>query len=134
MRYLLDTNIVIAAMKGRPEVVARLERMAAADLLLSTIVLGELEFGAAKSAYPQRNRSRLADLAANLPIAVVDAETGRRYGPMRADLEQRGKPIGANDTWIAAQALALGATLVTDNIGEFANVPGLKLENWIERP
>ncbi|MDP2809890.1 MAG: type II toxin-antitoxin system VapC family toxin [Rhodocyclaceae bacterium] len=133
MRYLLDTNIIIAALKGRGEVVARLERTPAADLLLSIVVLGELEFGAEKSAQTERNRTRLAELAQRLPLASVDAETSRCYGRIRSELERQGKPIGANDTWIAAQALALGAVLVTDNVDEFSRVPGLKLENWLDR-
>ena len=134
MRYLLDTNIVIAAMKGNAAVVARLETTSLEALVLSTVVLGELEFGAEKSAHSGRNRARLAELAERLPLAVVDAETSRRYGRIRAELEQAGTPIGANDTWIAAHALALEATLVTDNIREFSRVSGLAVENWLERP
>ena len=133
MRYLLDTNIVIAAMKGNAAVVGRLESTPLANLVLSPVVLGELEFGAEKSAHSERNRARLAELAQRLPLAVVDAETSRCYGRIRAELEQHGTPIGANDTWIAAQALALDATLVTDNIREFSRVPGLAVENWLER-
>lgn len=133
MRYLLDTNIMIAAMKGDAAVVARLENTPLESLVLSPVVLGELEFGAEKSAHSERNRARLAELAERLPLAVVDAETSRRYGRIRAQLEQAGTPIGANDTWIAAQALALDATLVTDNIREFSRVPGLAVENWLER-
>jgi tRNA(fMet)-specific endonuclease VapC len=131
MRYLLDTNIVIAAMKGRAVVVARLETTPLVDVILSAVVLGELEFGAEKSAQTERNRVRIAELAERLPFAAVDAETSRRYGEVRAYLERHGMPIGANDTWIAAQALALGATLVTDNVGEFSRVPGLTVENWL---
>ena len=133
MRYLLDTNIVIAAMKGNAAVGARRETTSLEALVLSTVVLGELEFGAEKSAHSGRNRARLAELAERLPLAVVDAETSRRYGRIRAELEQAGTPIGANDTWIAAQALALDATLVTDNIREFSRVSGLSVENWLER-
>ena len=133
MRYLLDTNIMIAAMKGNAAVVARLENTPLQNLVLSPVVLGELEIGAEKSAHSERNRARLAELAERLPLAVVDAETSRRYGRVRAELEQAGTPIGANDTWIAAQALALDVTLVTDNIREFSRVPGLTVENWLER-
>lgn len=133
MRYLLDTNIVIAAMKGNAAVVARLEDTPLENLVLSPVVLGELEFGTEKSAHSERNRARLAELAETLPLAVVDAETSRCYGRIRAELEQVGKPIGANDTWIAAHALALDATLVTDNIREFSRIAGLTVENWLER-
>jgi tRNA(fMet)-specific endonuclease VapC len=60
--------------------------------------------------------------------------TTRHYALVRAHLERQGTPIGANDTWIAAQALTIGATLVTDNEREFSRVPGLPLENWLEKP
>jgi predicted nucleic acid-binding protein len=66
-------------------------------------VLGELAFGAEKSAYGQRNRARLAELAQRLPLVGIDAETTRHYAQVRALLERQGTPIGANDTWIAAQ-------------------------------
>lgn len=134
MRYLLDTNIIIAAMKGHTAVRTRLEAMPLASLVLSPIVLGELEFGAEKSAHSERNRVRLAELAARIPLAAVDAEVSRCYGRIRAMLERQGTPIGANDTWLAAHAQALGAVMVTDNLREFSRVPGLVLENWLELP
>jgi len=131
--YLLDTNILIAALKERPDVRQRLETLPLSSLRLSAIVLGELAFGAEKSAQGQRNRARLAALAQRLPLVGLDAETTRRYAQVRAFLERQGTPIGANDTWIAAQALTIGATLVTDNVREFSRVPELPLENWLIR-
>ena len=129
--YLLDTNILIAALKGHPKVRQRLEDMPLGALRLSAIVLGELEFGAEKSAQGVRNRASLEALARRLPLVGIDHDTTRRYAQVRALLERRGTPIGANDTWIAAQALAIDATLVTDNEREFSRVPGLRLENWL---
>ena len=129
--YLLDTNILIAALKGRPEVQRRLETVPLSAMRLSVIVLGELEFGAEKSRHGERNRARLATLVERLPLVGIDHETTRHYAQVRSALERQGKPIGANDTWIAAQALAIDATLVTDNEREFARVPGLALENWL---
>lgn len=129
--YLLDTNILIAALKGRPEVRRRLDCLPVSAMRLSAIVLGELEFGAEKSAHGERNRTRLAALAQRLPLVGIDFKTTRHYGQVRALLERKGTPIGANDTWIAAQALAIKATLVTDNEREFSRVPGLILENWL---
>jgi len=131
--YLLDTNILIAAMKGQPSVRQRLETLPLGSLRLSAVVLGELAFGAEKSAYGERNRARLAALAQRLPLVGLDAETTRCYAQVRALLERQGTPIGANDTWIAAQALAIGATLVTDNTREFSRVPALPLENWLPK-
>jgi tRNA(fMet)-specific endonuclease VapC len=129
--YLLDTNILIAALKGQTKVRQRLEAMPLASLRLSVIVLGELEFGAEKSAHGERNRARLATLVERLPLVGIDAETTRRYAQVRTLLERQGTPIGANDTWIAAQALAIRATLVTDNEREFSRIPDLPLENWL---
>lgn len=130
--YLLDTNTLIASMKGREEVRRRLEIEPLNALRLSAIVLGELEFGVEKSAYGERNRARLATLAQRLPVVGLDHETARHHGRIRAFLERQGTVIGANDTWIAAQALAIDATLVTDNQREFGRVPGLRLENWLQ--
>lgn len=128
---LLDTNILIAALKGHPAVRMRLETTALESLRLSTIVLGELEFGAEKSAYAERSRSRLAQLVRRLPLLGLDAEAAACYGRIRSQLERSGTPIGANDLWIAAQALRHSATLVTDNVREFERVPGLPVENWL---
>ncbi|HMW23564.1 MAG TPA: type II toxin-antitoxin system VapC family toxin [Burkholderiaceae bacterium] len=129
--YLLDTNILIAALKGHPAVRARLESTPLDSLRLSTVVLGELEFGAEKSAYAERNRNRLAELTRRLPLLGLDAETAACYGRIRSHLERLGTPIGANDLWIAAQAQRHGATVVTDNLREFERVPGLGVENWL---
>lgn len=129
--YLLDTNILSAALKRRNGIRRRLESEHPSALRLSAIVLGELDFGAGKGAYGEHNRARLAALAQRLPLVGVDYEITRHYGRVRALLECLGTPIGANDTWIAAQALAIDATLVTDNEREFSRVPDLPLENWL---
>lgn len=129
--FLLDTNILIAAMKGLPVLRARLEAMPLTALRLSTIVLGELEFGVEKSAFAERNRARLTALVHRLPVLGVDAAASQHYGRIRALLERQGTPIGGNDTWIAAQALAADAVLVTDNEREFSRLPGLTIENWL---
>jgi len=129
--YLLDTNILIAALKGHPAVRAQLESTPLESLRLSAVVLGELEFGAEKSAYAERNRNRLAELTRRLPLLGLDAETAACYGRIRSHLERLGTPIGANDLWIAAQAQRHGATVVTDNLREFERVPGLGVENWL---
>ncbi len=132
--YLLDTNIFVAALKEQGEVRKRLEAEDRNSIRLSSIVLGELEFGAEKSAYGERNRAKLALLAQRFTVVGVDAETAREYGRIRTALERSGLPIGSNDTWIAAQALAIGATMVTDNRREFDRVPGLRVETWITTP
>ena len=133
MRWLLDTNIVIAAVKGAPPVRARLEQVLAADVVLSPIVLGELQFGAEKSSYPERNRALLEKVIEGFPVVPLDFASSRVYGRIRKALERAGQPIGANDLWIAAQAIALDAAVVTDNTREFERVPGLRVANWLAR-
>ena len=130
--YLLDTNVLIASLKGHASVRARLEATPIISLRLSAIVLGELAFGAEKSAHGERNRARLETLSQRLPLVGIDHDTVRHYAAVRAALERQGTPIGANDTWIAAQALAIGAVLVTDNEREFRRVDGLVVQNWLQ--
>ncbi len=131
MHYLLDTNILIAAMKGVDKVRDKLAIVALSDLLLSPVVLGELQLGVEKSSHREKNASRLAHIVEGIQLAALDAETSRHYGEIRAQLERAGTPIGANDYWVAAQGKALGAVVVTDNSGEFSRVPGLVIENWL---
>jgi tRNA(fMet)-specific endonuclease VapC len=130
MRYMLDTNICIYTIKHRPpEVVAALRRHAADGLGVSAITVAELFFGAAKSG-SGRNLTALAHFLEPLEIADFDRSAAAAYGPLRAALESAGTPIGPLDTQIAAHALALDATLVSNNLREFSRVPGLKLANW----
>ena len=131
MRFLLDTNVFIAAMKGIPAVRDELARLAASDLIVSPIVLGELETGVRKSAFPESNARRLSRLLEFLELVPVDAAAARHYADIRARLESTGRSIGANDLWIAAQARALGATVVTDNLSEFQRVESLCVLNWL---
>lgn len=131
MHYLLDTNIFIAALKAHPAVRLQLESLPASAVVLSPIVLGELQTGVEKSAQAERNRARLDEVVAGLAVPPLDAATSSHYARIRAGLERQGTPIGGNDLWIAAQALALGAVLVTDNVKEFSCVPGLAVENWL---
>ncbi|MFW5452909.1 PIN domain-containing protein [Thioalkalivibrio sulfidiphilus] len=131
MPYLLDTNILIAAMKGHPQVREHLEVTPLQEIVLSPVVLGELELGVAKSRYRDKNAARLAELVRGIALQPIDAEVARHYARIRAALEQAGTPIGANDYWIAAQALAQELILVSDNVREFSRVDGLKLQNWM---
>lgn len=130
-RYLLDTNILIAAIKGAKPVRDRLEITPLSDLILSPIVLGELKFGVEKSVQREKNAERLERIVAGLPFYPLEAETVEQYAGIRARLETQGTPIGANDYWVAAQAIAMDAILVTDNQREFRRVSRLHLENWL---
>ncbi len=131
MRYLLDTNILIAAIKGNAGVRSKLEVTPLAALVLSPMVLGELELGVAKSRHREKNAERLVQITSGIELVPLDAGVSRHYGEIRGELETKGLPIGANDYWIAAQARSLGAVVVTDNLGEFSRVSGLKVENWL---
>ena len=134
MQFMLDTNICIYAIKHRPpEVLAALRRHEADGLGVSSITVAELFFGVAKSG-SLRNRLALQQFLEPLEIADFDRAAAAAYGPLRATLEAAGTPIGALDTQIAAHALALGVTLVSHNMREFARVPGLRLANWVAAP
>lgn len=133
MKYLLDTNVCVDYLSGRhPAVVARIQGCSPADLALSAIVVAELRYGADRSARPRVNHARVDVLVAEVPTLDFDLEAAAAYGRLRARLESLGTPIGPNDTLIAAQALARGLVVVTDNVGEFKRVRGLKVENWRE--
>jgi len=129
--FLLDTTILIAAIKGHPAVAERLRSLEASQQLLSSVVLGELETGVLKSAWPERNREQLERVVNQLELISVDGAVAKAYGRIRAGIAQQGTPIGANDLWIAAQALVCGAVLVTANLREFERVEGLSLDNWL---
>ena len=132
MRFMLDTNICIYAIKHRPQaVVAALRQNASAGLGVSAITVAELEFGVAKSG-SVRNAAALQQFLEPLSIADFDRVAARTYGRVRAHLEAAGTPIGPLDTQIAAHALALDVTLVSNNLSEFARVPGLRLVNWAD--
>ncbi len=129
MIYLPDTNAISAYMRGdNAQLVARMQEHFG-ELCLSVIVLAEREFGVTKgtNAYA---RLKLAELAQTLPVESFSRDDCTHYAAIRHDLESRGLGIGPMDTLIAAQALRLGATLVTRNVGEFSRVNGLKVENW----
>ena len=132
MRYLLDTNICIYVIRRRPpQVLARFERCAIGDIGLSTVTLAELQYGVVKSASPERNQQALDAFTLPLEVVPFDAAAAVAYGPIRATLERQGTPIGAMDLLIAAHALSLGLTLVTNNPREFRRVEGLQMETWV---
>ena len=130
---MLDTNICIYAIKQRPpEVLAALRAQEVAGLGLSSVTVAELAFGVAKSG-SARNQRALEQFLEPLEIADFDRSAALVYGRLRAALEAAGTPIGPLDTQVAAHALALGVTLVSNNQREFARVPGLRLEDWVGR-
>ena len=133
-RYLLDTNICIYIKNHRPaEVLARFTKLPPGKVAMSVITYGELCFGAEKSAKPKETRQILEHLTALIPVLPLDASISTHYGKIRQHLQASGKPIGNNDLWIAAHALANKLILVTNNTTEFERVPGLRVENWVAK-
>lgn len=132
--FVLDTNTISYAMRAEGGVHRRLAMLAPADVGIPTVVAFELLTGVERSRAPGRRRDQVERLLATvvpLPFGVDEARSAAR---IRADLEARGMPIGPLDVLIAGTALARGATLVTRNVGEFARVPGLRVESWYEEP
>ena len=129
----LDTNVVIAFLKGQPaSLVRRFEDTVANDMcMLPAITLFELHYGVAKSARRRENQERLA-VFLQLPLTVLpfDTEDAEEAGDIRAQLERAGTPIGPYDLLIAAQARRRNAVLVTANTREFTRVPRLRVEDW----
>jgi tRNA(fMet)-specific endonuclease VapC len=130
-RYLLDTNAVSDLINDpRGRVAAAIKRVGEAAICTSIIVAAELRFGAAKRK-SRRLLTQIETARAHLDVQPFAAPADRIYGELRADLERKGRPIGPNELLIAAHALALGCTLVTDdNEREFSRVKTLRVENW----
>jgi tRNA(fMet)-specific endonuclease VapC len=132
LTHLLDTNICVAVIRMRSaRALTRLRTMTPGSVGISIITVSELQFGAAKSQNPQRNRSALSQFLLPLEILDYDSSAAAAYGDVRARLEKVGTPIGPLDTLIAAHARSLNAVLVTNNVSEFRRVPGLKVEDWM---
>lgn len=132
MRYMLDTNICIDVIKQAPApVLGKFRQHEPEGLGISAITAAELAFGVTKSG-SRRNRAALDEFLSALEIAPFDDEVARVYGDVRADLAARGIPIGPLDTQIAAHALSLDVTLVSNNLREFERVAGLRCANWVE--
>ena len=132
-KYLLDTNIVSALVREPQGPVTRqIARVGESRVCTSIIVACDLRFDAAKRSSP-RLTEQLEQVLSALPVLALEPGADRRYGELPAELEREGVPIGANDMLIAAHALALGLTLVTDNVSEFQRVKGLAVRNWLTR-
>ncbi len=131
MRYLLDTNIVSDLVRHpQGKVAQRIRKVGELEVCTSIIVAAELRYGAAKKGSPRLSAQLEAVLDA-LEVLPFEAPADRAYGVLRTQLEQAGRPIGAHDLLIAAQAMALGFTIVTDNEREFSRIPDLLCENWL---
>lgn len=132
--YLLDTDVCIDLLRMPPErIPSSIAGLKSESLILSSIVLAELEAGVRKSARAAVHAERLRFFASQMAPAVFDANASANYGEIRAYLEQKGTPIGPLDTLIAAHARSLGARLITGNLREFRRVPHLECLAWKPR-
>jgi tRNA(fMet)-specific endonuclease VapC len=130
--YLLDTNILSDLIR-RPQgrIAEQIAEVGEGRVITSIVVACELRYGAAKRGSKRLTRQVEAVLGA-ITVAPLEPGVDRHYAAIRAALENKGTPIGANDLMIAAHARALRAVCVTANVSEFSRVSGLKVENWLD--
>lgn len=133
MKYLLDTNICIYLIKQKPpKVVERLQKVGVNEIGISVITLAELEYGVAKSSFPESNKLALIQFLAPFEILPFSETAASVYGRIRSALEKTGQIIGPYDLLIGAQALAEKLILATNNEREFRRIEGLTIENWLD--
>lgn len=130
MKFLLDTDTCIYALKQNQNVLGRLLSKSREEIALSVITEGELRTGAAKSSSPIKTLRLIENFLRPLSIIDFTSEDAVAYAQVRAKLERAGTPIGPLDTLIASQAVARKLTLVSNNEREFRRVAGLHVENW----
>jgi tRNA(fMet)-specific endonuclease VapC len=132
MHYMLDTNICSYVLRDRPPSFRkRFEKAGAGNLAISTVVLAELYFGAARHPKGDAIRREIDDFASRITIIPWDENAADHYGDIRAMLEKKGTPIGAMDMMIAAHARSIGAVLVSNDVSHFDKVRGLRITNWV---
>jgi len=131
VKFVLDTNTCIYALKLQGRVVERLRDHAPDDLGVTIITIAELWFGAHKSVRSSVARREMDGFLEPFRVLPFDREAAEAYARIRFELERTGRPIGERDLLIASIALARGLTVVTHNVSEFGRVPGLKTEDWL---
>lgn len=131
LTYMLDTNICIYVMKTYPRTLRDQFNALAEQLCISSITLGELHYGAEKSARRIENLLAIEQFVSRLEILPFAAKAAAHYGQVRAELERAGTPCGAHDMQIGGHARSEGLIIVTNNMREFARMPGLRAENWV---
>ena len=130
--YLLDTNICIFAMKNTyPALSQKLFRILPSEIFVSSVTVGELEYGCYKSKWGERTKSIMNLFLAAYTILPFDRDDAAVFGRIRAELAKEGSPIGLYDLQIAAQGISKCLTVVTHNTGEFSRVSGIQLEDWV---
>ena len=132
LQFMLDTNIAIYVIKNKPQNLMNTFSLCKGQMCISIITLAEMLYGVEKSTRPEHNRTQVEAFCARLEVLPYGLMAVKHYGEIRADLERRGTPIGANDLHIAAHARSEGLTLVSNNTREFTRVAGLSLTNWLD--
>jgi tRNA(fMet)-specific endonuclease VapC len=131
MRFLLDTNIISDLVRHpRGKISDHISEVATQDVCTSIVVAAELRYGAIKK-NSSRLTSQLEAVLGAIEVLALEAPVDAVYGVVRAGLERTGQPIGANDMLIAAHALALDLTVVTNNERKFSRIDDLRVENWL---
>lgn len=128
MKFLLDTNAVIAILNGNTQFITTMKQYKPSDFTISSIVMFELFYGAYKSQNIEKNLARIALLP--FEILAFSEQDAQQAGEIRAKLAKQGIPIGTYDIQIAGQAIAQNLTLITHNVKEFQRVPNLDYEDW----
>jgi len=131
LRYMLDTDICIRVLRDRPQSARERFNAEAEGLCISSVTLGELLYGAEKSARPAHHRRQVDSFAALLQVLDFDGPAALHFAEIRASLERKGQSIGAYDTMIAAHARSRGLVVITGNLKEFSRVEGLRSKNWL---
>ncbi len=133
LAFLLDTNILFDLVRHpQGEAAARIAAAGEQSVCTSIVVAAELRYGAAKSG-SRKLADRVDLILSTLEVLPLEAPADRQYGDIRHHLTRKGTPIGPNDLLIAAHAMSAGLTVVTANAKEFSRVPGLNVENWLEK-
>lgn len=130
-QYMLDISICIHVLRNYPPELRERFNQAAEQLCISSVTLGELYYGAEKSARRLDNLQAIEHFMARLEVLPFAAQAAAHYGQIRAQLERAGRPAGAYDMMIGGQARSEGLVLVTNNVSEFERMDGLRLENWV---
>jgi tRNA(fMet)-specific endonuclease VapC len=130
LQFLLDTDTCVYWLRGRESVRQHMLNADPTVIVISIITLAELRYGAACSAQPDANNQAIDTFTGAIAVIGIDALVAQRFADIKADLRRRGALLEDSDLFIAATALTLGVTLVTNNQEHFRRVPQLKLENW----
>jgi tRNA(fMet)-specific endonuclease VapC len=131
LQYMLDTNICIHVVKNYPPELRERFNQLAEQLCISSITLGELYYGAEKSARQVEDLQAVEQFAARLEVLSFSPKAAAHYGQIRAEIERHGNLVGSHDMLIGAHARSEGLIVVTNNLREFRRLPGLRVENWV---